>query len=109
MDALVLQEAVIEAARQDARSSQAVEDDEDITELFGDSEVEAEPKVETRASRQAKTIVVKTSESEPEEQTQPQLALPDPRATPTKKRTRAQTSKTSKSSSTLLVYADRNK
>ncbi|KAB2625519.1 hypothetical protein D8674_017179 [Pyrus ussuriensis x Pyrus communis] len=80
--------AVTKAARREAESSQAVGDTRNISKLFGESEADARPEVETRVPKRAKVTVVKSSESEPEEQPQPRLTLLGPRATPTKKRTR---------------------
>lgn len=51
-DALVLQEVTAKTVRQDARSILAAGDTKDISELFGGSEDEVEPEVETRTSRQ---------------------------------------------------------
>ncbi|KAB2615662.1 hypothetical protein D8674_022250 [Pyrus ussuriensis x Pyrus communis] len=99
-DALVLQKATVEAARQEVGSSQATGDAGYISELFSKSEVKVGPEVEIRAFRQAKVTVVESSESEPEERPQAQPALPGPRVTPTKKMIRAQTSQASKPSST---------
>lgn len=95
--------------RQEAGSSQAGEDTGDISELFGDIKVEAEPYVETWVARWIRSTMVEFSEFEPEEKPAPQLALPGPRATPTRKRTRAQTSKASKSFSAIQVDACRKK
>lgn len=69
-DAFVLQEAAaeVEAARREARSSHAVGDAEDIFEMFGDSEGEVKPVVETRAPWRTKATVVESSESELDEQ-----------------------------------------
>ncbi|KAB2631320.1 TMV resistance protein N-like [Pyrus ussuriensis x Pyrus communis] len=97
-DTLVLKEAAAEATRQKTGSSHAAGYVEDLFELFGDFEGEAEPVLETRAPRRTRASVVETSESEPEEQPRAQLSIPGPRATPTKKMTRAQASRTSKSS-----------
>ncbi|KAB2631181.1 hypothetical protein D8674_008700 [Pyrus ussuriensis x Pyrus communis] len=53
-DALVLQEATAEEAR----------DAKDISKLFSESEAKARPKLETKAPRRAKASVVKSLESE---------------------------------------------
>lgn len=89
VNAVILQEAAAEAARQGAGSSQAAGDTEDISELFRDSEVEAGPKVETSAPRRARATIMESSDSRLEERPQAQLALPGLRETPTKKRTKS--------------------
>lgn len=88
-DALFVQEATAEAARQEAVSSHAAREAKDVSKLFGDSEDEVEPAVETRATQRARATVVESFESELEKQPQPQLSIPGSRATPTKKKTRA--------------------
>ena len=55
----------------------------DVFELFGDSEAKEEPEAGTQAPHRARATAVKISEFEPEKQ-------------PIRKRTRNQTSKTSK-------------
>lgn len=90
-------------ARQKVGSSHAVGDTWDIFELFGDSKAEAEPEVETRAPRRTSATVVKSSKFELDERPQTHLAFPGPRVTLTRKRSRAQTSKASKSSHAPLV------
>ncbi|KAB2615169.1 S2-RNase [Pyrus ussuriensis x Pyrus communis] len=85
---LVLSKAVVEAARQEAGSSQVAGDTRDISELFEDSEAEAGPEVETQAPWWTKATVVESLESETEERPQPHLARLGLRATPPRKRTR---------------------
>ncbi|KAB2631952.1 TMV resistance protein N-like [Pyrus ussuriensis x Pyrus communis] len=56
VDELVLQDVAVEVTRLGAGEG------EDISELFGDSEAEVKPEVETRAPRQARATMVETSE-----------------------------------------------
>ena len=99
-DVLVLQEAAAEVVRQDAGSSHAAGETGEIFELFGDSKGEEQP-------RRMRATIVEFSESKPDEQLQPQLFLLGSQATPTRNRTRAQTSKASKSSHAPSVKAGR--
>ncbi|KAB2632310.1 hypothetical protein D8674_028557 [Pyrus ussuriensis x Pyrus communis] len=71
---------------------------EDISELFRDLEVEAGPKVETRAHRRARATIMESSDSRLEERPQAQLALPGLR-----------TSQASKSSSALPIDVGKKK
>lgn len=91
-NAFILQEATVEVAKQ------SVGEGKDVSKLFRDSEDEAEIIVEPWVTLRTQAMVVKTSEFEPDERSRAQLSILGPRATPTKKRTRAQTSKASKSS-----------
>ncbi|KAB2631169.1 hypothetical protein D8674_008688 [Pyrus ussuriensis x Pyrus communis] len=86
-----VKKAAVEAKRREA------EEGGDTSELFGDSEPEEESEVRTQVSSWAMAIVVETSESELEKQPEPD------RATPIKMRTRAQTSKISKTSTASIV------
>ncbi|KAB2612199.1 hypothetical protein D8674_041704 [Pyrus ussuriensis x Pyrus communis] len=79
-DALILQEVAAEAKRQ------KVGEGGDTSKLFRDSEAEREPKVNIRAPKWARIVVVENSDSEAEKQ--PKLK----RAISTRKSTRAQTS-----------------
>lgn len=58
-DALILQGATAEAEKRGIREGG------DISELFGDSEGEAEPSVELRVTRKTRVTVVDSSESDP--------------------------------------------
>lgn len=55
----------MEVARQGVWSSHASGDAGDIFELFSESDVEACPKVETKAPHQARVSMVESSEFEP--------------------------------------------
>ncbi|KAB2634778.1 hypothetical protein D8674_038198 [Pyrus ussuriensis x Pyrus communis] len=94
-DALVLQEAAAEVARQKAGSSHVHEDVKNISKMFSESETEAGPEVETRALRWARSAVVESSNSKPERVSKAKPDSSAPRATPTKKITRSQTSQVS--------------
>ncbi|KAM1344777.1 hypothetical protein TB2_033696 [Malus domestica] len=82
--AFILQEATAEVERQGAREGNYV------SELLGDSEGEAKIVMEPRST------VVETSESKLEERPQAQPSILESQATSTKKKTRVQTSKSSK-------------
>lgn len=65
--------------------------------MFGDSEVEEEPEVGTQVPRRVRVTVVETSKFEPEKQPESEWI------TLIRKRTKAQTSKTSKATLTSTV------
>ncbi|XP_070677798.1 uncharacterized protein [Malus domestica] len=90
--AFVFQEVAVEAERQGA------EEGKDVSKVLRDSEGEVELVVETQATWRTRAMVVESSESGPEQRPRAQLSIPGLQATPTKKRTKAQTSKASKSS-----------
>ncbi|KAM2647153.1 hypothetical protein TB1_000436 [Malus domestica] len=54
---VIEKKAAAEVAMQEARSSQSARDTGDISELFGDSEVEARPEVKTRAPCRARATM----------------------------------------------------
>ncbi|KAM2482929.1 uncharacterized protein [Malus domestica] len=109
VDALVLHEAAVEAARQEVGSSHVPEDVGVISEMFSESETKAGPEEETRAPCRARSTVVESSDSELEGRPRAKLDLPAPRTTPTKKRTRSQTSYASRSFSALHPEVGRKK
>lgn len=83
-DAQILHEATAEAKKRETGEC------EDVSDLSGDLEAEGELEANTRTFKQARTVMVETSDFELEEQPNPK------RATPTMKSKRAKTSKFSK-------------
>ncbi|KAB2611056.1 hypothetical protein D8674_019088 [Pyrus ussuriensis x Pyrus communis] len=64
--ALASMVATAEATRQGVGPSQALGENEDVFEMFSESEAKAGPEVETRISRQASSRVMESSDSEVE-------------------------------------------
>ena len=90
-DTLILQEAVAEAIKQEAGEFG------DISELFRDSKADEEPEAGTQVPRRARATMRKTFESKPEKQPESE------RITPIRKKTRAQTSKISKTTTASIA------
>ncbi|TQD94406.1 hypothetical protein C1H46_019957 [Malus baccata] len=95
VDALVIQEADVKVARQDAGSNHVPKDTENISATFNDSKTEVKPKAQTKALSRARPTVVKSFDSEPEKSFKAKHDFPAPRATSTKKKTMSQTSQAS--------------
>ncbi|KAM1380175.1 hypothetical protein ACFX2I_021938 [Malus domestica] len=77
--------------------------------MFSESEIEAEPEVETRTSRWANPKVVESSNSELEKRSKDRHDAPTPKVTPTKIITRSQTSQNAQSIVALPAEVGRKK